>query len=247
VANAGRTVLRVGGKRGLLAGGKSALFNADGDCPVCCFDGLEMDGYCPFCEDGGWGETEIAWPEPPATQATFDAAWGRLTDAGGVDWDGFGQDKECIGYNWGYKLSLGNTHWYLNAYGYAATIDTSMFSEITEAKLRIRLTPSGSNNWTSNMSVDVYSRKGAFTGSSIVANRALGTLEDTITVLPSIVTARTLTLPNASINVSGAGAVTSILIVPSWGLKPTFPGGDGTIYQLSHSARCWMKLTGVGW
>jgi hypothetical protein len=36
MATRGKTVVREGGKRGLLAGGKGAVFNADDDCPECC-------------------------------------------------------------------------------------------------------------------------------------------------------------------------------------------------------------------
>jgi len=39
----GRVMIRADGKRGLLANGKAAVFNADGDCPECCGE------PCEFC------------------------------------------------------------------------------------------------------------------------------------------------------------------------------------------------------
>lgn len=42
----GKIVLNSTGKRGLLANGKVAIFNADGECPECCVE------ECGYCSDG---------------------------------------------------------------------------------------------------------------------------------------------------------------------------------------------------
>ena len=44
MSTSGKAVVRASGKRGVLTGGKAAVFNADGDCPECCGE------LCEFCD-----------------------------------------------------------------------------------------------------------------------------------------------------------------------------------------------------
>jgi hypothetical protein len=44
MATPGMSVTLESGKRGVLASGKAAVFNADGECPACCPQGCNFDG-----------------------------------------------------------------------------------------------------------------------------------------------------------------------------------------------------------
>jgi len=50
MATAGKGVVIDTGKRGVLASGKAAVFNADGDCPECC-------GTCDYCKENTTPQT----------------------------------------------------------------------------------------------------------------------------------------------------------------------------------------------
>jgi len=52
MSTSGKAVVRASGKRGVLTGGKAAVFNADGDCPECCPE-------CPFCKKAGTIEYQM--------------------------------------------------------------------------------------------------------------------------------------------------------------------------------------------
>jgi len=83
MATPGKIVAVDGGKRGVLAGGKAAAFDADGQCAACCLS------ECPYCIDGispahlYFTFADIAQCEGPCFRALIDEsyyAWCR--------WDG---------------------------------------------------------------------------------------------------------------------------------------------------------------
>lgn len=124
MATTGKLVLREGGKRGLLSGGKAAIFNADGECPSCCggappadcscCDAATLDvfvtlrvtdgssyGWCPSVPVGEYsGSTSING----GCTGPDSAAWsGTITLAGQV-WT---VELSCSGGSWVFAIYYG--------------------------------------------------------------------------------------------------------------------------------------------
>lgn len=103
MATAGKTVVRKGGKRGLLAGGKGAVFNADAECPECCCPPCEpfvLASFTTNAQNPVWDLTPYQGPD----QAPYCAYW-RIIEVGycypyGYPWYGAGcvdRDGRLVG------------------------------------------------------------------------------------------------------------------------------------------------------
>ncbi|HEV56347.1 MAG TPA: hypothetical protein ENN87_02475 [Phycisphaerales bacterium] len=94
----GRAVVLETGKRGVLAGGKAAVFNAAGQCAACC-GGLEVAVSWSFTDtgfiDGGQDGAYRAYDHPAMVPAS---PWMLAVDGLGLRLD-FEEDLNCRGHN----------------------------------------------------------------------------------------------------------------------------------------------------
>lgn len=208
----------------------------------CCYTWTELEGTCPWSWDGGWGEHA-----PPAVQATYDAAWGRLTDAGGDPYYGIDGSALCLGFDWNNSLAAGggDDHFYINAYSWGAILDTSALTTITKAKMKIQISPIAGSNWTTSMKIGIWTKKGAaFPMTYIHAGLAVGSMFKEFTALSGATQTRKYDVPAGIFDLSGAGAQTNFLVVPSFNLKPTYPGAD-QIYKINWSCQLFLYIEGT--
>jgi len=92
----GKSVVLEGGKRGLLPGGKSAVYNAEGSCPACCIEFMQEWSFTDqgFI-DGGQGGAYRAYDDPDDVPAS---PWTILNGGLGLrlDWE---DDSNCRNHN----------------------------------------------------------------------------------------------------------------------------------------------------
>ena len=92
----GKSVVVSGGKRGVLLGGKSAVYNADETCPACC---IEFTQQWSFTDsgfiDGGQNGAFRAYDDPADVPAS---PWSILNNSLGLrlDWE---DDQNCRSHN----------------------------------------------------------------------------------------------------------------------------------------------------
>jgi len=92
----GKSVVVEGGKRGVLLGGKSAVYNAEESCPACC---IEFTQEWSFTDqgfiDGGQGGAFRAYDDPADVPAS---PWTILNGGLGLrlDWE---DDDNCRNHN----------------------------------------------------------------------------------------------------------------------------------------------------
>jgi hypothetical protein len=92
----GKSVVISGGKRGVLVGGKSAVYNAEESCPACC---IEFSRKWSFTDqgfiDGGQGGAYRAYDDPDDVSAS---PWTVLNNGLGLrlDWE---DDNNCRYHN----------------------------------------------------------------------------------------------------------------------------------------------------
>jgi len=93
----GKSVVVEGGKRGVLLGGKSAVYNAEESCPACC---IEFSQTWSFTDigfiDGGQNGAYRAYDDPNDVPAS---PWTILNGGLGLrlDWE---DDKNCRNHNY---------------------------------------------------------------------------------------------------------------------------------------------------
>jgi len=92
----GKSVVVSGGKRGVLLGGKSAVYNAEETCPACC---IEFTQQWSFTDsgfiDGGQNGAYRAYDDPADVPAS---PWAILNNGLGLrlDWE---DDQNCRSHN----------------------------------------------------------------------------------------------------------------------------------------------------
>jgi hypothetical protein len=129
----GKSVVRIGGKRGVLVGGRAAVYNADESCPDCC---IEFTQEWSFTDtgfiDGGQDGAFRAYDHPNDVPAS---PWSIFGDGLGLrlDWE---DDDNCIGHN-PYMQSATATAEIVVPVAMLMTVDWSGMGETEEADFEL--------------------------------------------------------------------------------------------------------------